>query len=375
MNKKDNGGTLLLTSRNIYFDLMRIFACFHVIFQHTLKHGRFLFLTVSPTTFYYWIYSFFSIFSGVAVPLFFAISGALLIPKDNEPLKVVLKRVVRIIIVLLIFSLFYYFITLHIDKKNIDISYFFRRLYSKDWNFTYWYLYAYIAYLTGLPLLRNLCKNLSNKHFYYMFSIAFFIKTILPFINFLAFEDKLFLNNNLLANWLAIDTVLFPCLGYFLEYRIKIDNNFSMKLAKLVLLDILLISFATYMGYERSQLFNKPMADVIYYQGTTVMLNCITVYLVVKSLITKNWISEYFNNMIVIIGECTFGIYLLHFLFLRQLPIIPETKNVNLIWDFFNITLGFNPLITAYIVVAIVLFIGFIITFVLRKVPLIRKII
>ena len=308
--------------------------------------------------------------SGVAAPLFFAISGALLIPKENEKIKIVLKRLIRIVLVLVIFSFFYYLITLHIEKKTFDMVVFVKTLYSNSWNGTFWFLYAYVAYLVSLPLLRKLCNVLDDKHFYYTFAIAISIR-LFPLFNFCVFHDKLKPNPHLIASWLVISYILFPCLGYFLEHRVKIDDDSPKKLMVLMLLDILLLSIACYVGHEKYLITKKPN-DVVFYESVTIVINCITVYLGFKYIALKNNIGPKLKTIINVIGECTFGIYLFHFFVLRQLTIMPKTKQVYQIWGALK-TLGFNPLVTAYIVCTIVFLICCLVTYFCRKIPVVRK--
>lgn len=92
-------------NRKIYMDVLRIVAAFFVIFNHTGDKGFFLF-SVTDNPFEYWLYLFLSILCKIAVPLFFMISGALLLSK-NEPLyKLYYKRVLKYIVIILVFSFF-----------------------------------------------------------------------------------------------------------------------------------------------------------------------------------------------------------------------------------------------------------------------------
>ena len=103
--------------KRIYFEVMRIVACFFVIFNHTSVNGYFLFSTREPGSAHFWIELFVSVFCKFAVPLFLAISGALLLAKEDEPLSVIYKkRFPRILLVLLLSSLLYYYWTCVVIK-------------------------------------------------------------------------------------------------------------------------------------------------------------------------------------------------------------------------------------------------------------------
>lgn len=68
----------------VYIEFMRIMATFFVIFNHAGMNGFFLFSKYETSTLHFWIYLFISVFCKFSVPLFLAISGAVLLKKENE---------------------------------------------------------------------------------------------------------------------------------------------------------------------------------------------------------------------------------------------------------------------------------------------------
>ena len=71
----------------LYIEFLRAAAIFFVIFNHTATEGFLLFTKYPTDNIQYWLYLAISIFCKFAVPVYFMISGALLLGKD-EPLKV-----------------------------------------------------------------------------------------------------------------------------------------------------------------------------------------------------------------------------------------------------------------------------------------------
>lgn len=71
-------------SKILYLEALRILSIFFVIFNHTASNGFFLFSTYKSTDIQYWVYLFISIFCKFSVPMFFAISGALMLGKDEN---------------------------------------------------------------------------------------------------------------------------------------------------------------------------------------------------------------------------------------------------------------------------------------------------
>ena len=93
--------------KNIYLEAMRVIAIFFVIFNHTGSNGYTLFSQEPIGSGKFWIYLFISVFCKFSVPLFFAISGALMLEKQYDHKKL-FERIMRIFIVLFVFSFAYY---------------------------------------------------------------------------------------------------------------------------------------------------------------------------------------------------------------------------------------------------------------------------
>ena len=96
------------SKRLIHLDLLRVMAIYLVIFNHTGDRGYTLFISKisSPVSLLYMIAS---VFCKIAVPLFFMISGALLLRKEETLQELFLKRILRMVVVLFIISIPYYF--------------------------------------------------------------------------------------------------------------------------------------------------------------------------------------------------------------------------------------------------------------------------
>lgn len=94
-------------SRKLYLDLIRAVSIFLVIFNHTGIKG-FMLYSVATQSPLYPFYMFLSVACKPAVPLFWMVSGALLLPKEESIGRVYRHRVLRMVIVLVLFSAIYY---------------------------------------------------------------------------------------------------------------------------------------------------------------------------------------------------------------------------------------------------------------------------
>ena len=292
----------------------------------------FLFAKYSPSHLSFWIYLIISIFCKFAVPLFFSISGALLLVDDSETLATVFaKRIWKIFCVLFLFSFFYYYQQVYIGNELFSISRFLSKLYEGYWNSSYWYLYAYISFLVSLPLLRKFVKELETQHYYYMIGLAVFYNGILPVVEYYIWQGDISLNGNLRINWIINNIVLYPCIGFFLEHKLTIERRKIKKvLYALWGLNLLCIGVSCYMTYYKAKLMGECSEGTSQtFHNSFVIVNCISVFLTVKYFFRESPILKIMEKRIISLGRCTFGIYLFHIAIMRVQAIWG-------LWDFFQ---------------------------------------
>ena len=349
----------------IYLEVMRIIAIFFVIFNHTKYDGFCLFIKQEPESIRFWVYLFMSVLCKFAVPLFFTISGAIMLNKEDESLRVLWKkRIGRIFIILIVFSIIYY---LSKNISNIRIDRFFIELYSITTRTHLWYLYAYIAFLIGLPFLKSLVKNLNNKYFYYMIGIFIFFNAILPIGEYLVSYGKYQINSNLKVSWILSIIVFYPCIGYFLQNRIQITNKHKT-IPILFGINILGICITCLMTYYKGKVTGEfSPEDSQAFHDCFSCINCISVFATIKYLVEKIKINEWIEKIIYSIGECTLGIYLIH----------PLIKDSTFMKRFLEIMVNakINHMIVTLIWCLCVLLITYGITYILRKIPVVKKLV
>lgn len=352
--------------KKLYFDLefMRIFACFFVILTHTSYKGYFLFAQREIGSLPFWMYMFVSVFCKFCVPLFFAISGALLLAKD-EPISVIWKkRIPKMLLTLIVFSFAYYLVKLYDYDVEFDFLAFLKRLYETDWNYSFWYMYAYIPYLISLPFLRAVVAKLEDKHYWYLFALVVFFRGFLPIIEYLVFQDSVSLNSNANPNWLCTNIFVFPCMGYYLHHKFQMEKDRKI-IPWLWVFNIFTILLSCYCTYHRilatgvcttgsSQVFHKNF-DIV---------NCVTVFLTIKWFFWRFKMPECVIKVINSVAACTFGIYLLHLFIL---------EHADFLWVFWRETLTINHMFAAFGVCFSVLILGYVLTWFLKKIPVVKN--
>ena len=202
------------TKKEVYLEILRIIAICFVIFNHTGLNGYWLFTQRTPGTLSFYIYLFLSLFCKFAVPLFMAISGAVLLGRKDEPVKKNAQRIFRIVIVLVVYSFIYYLQSIYLGECTFSWKDYVVNLIAGNISAHLWYLYLYLAFLISLPILRRLAQNLDDKLFAYMIILAVVFNGVIP-----CFEYALgfTLNANVKVTWIGTNIVLCPCVGYYLH--------------------------------------------------------------------------------------------------------------------------------------------------------------
>lgn len=352
--------------RKIYIELMRIVSIYFVIYNHS--GGFFLFPQYLPTSVEYWGSLFLSIFCKFAVPVFFAISGALMLSRPQEPLdKLWVGKILKFALLLLLGSFYAYLKDIGLGESmdavryHFSLTVFVKQLYSISLAGHLWFLYAYIAYLIVLPLLRSLAQNLETKYFYYFFGLAFAVKALVPIAEYVFLKNAYSMNSDFQIGWIAWDVILYPLLGYFLEYRC--DWHKSGK--KVVLLWVAVVfttCIACVMTWYRGNLMGGYSSEESqYFHRSFDMVSCAAVYLGARYICDHIRFPQWCRNLIISGGKCTFGIYYFHML-----------------WEWKGIARFIEPVIAGDMALALVsavyiLVMCWITTAVIRKIPCVGK--
>lgn len=346
--------------------MMRIFAIFWVIFNHTGTNGFFLFSLRPVGGAQFWAYLFVSIFCKFAVPLFLAISGALMLNRQNEPFRKWIGRIVKIVVILVVYSGLYYLYNGMRNGYKYDLWEFLIKLYSSNLSTHLWYLYLYIAYLVVLPFLRAMVKALDNKYYYYLFFIAV-LGGVLPSLEFFFTQGKVTINGDLKISWLTNSVVLYPMLGFFMQHKIEIDGIKKI-LPTIWIMDIAGIIWSCYMTYYKGVMTGVFLeAESQTFHNSFVVINCVAIFLTIRLIFEERVFSSVLRKIILSFGGCTFGIYLWHIW-------VRGTRLYDGVLEILH-RIKLNYMISIWIVCLIILVASYIITLVLSKIPVVKKIV
>lgn len=344
--------------RKVYLDALRIIAIYMVLFTHTGTAGNMLF-TVSKESPFYFFYMMGSVFVKMSVTLFFMISGAVLLHKNESMGEVIKHRFMKFLIVLILASLIMYlYWGGRGNYSEITPRHFVRTVYTSQVVAAYWYLYSHLAVILMLPLLRKMVQNMIDKEFGYLFLLSIFMN-VLPMFDYLVWKGAYRHNGNFNVI-LTTNLIIWPLAGYFIEHRMK-PSDFNRKnmitLTLLSLLSMLICCFMTEYEYA-----NMGEQQGYQFMDSLVLIPAFTVFYGVKMLFLKHSFQERICHRISQIGELTFGIYLFEQIY---------RDGTRFIYDKLQPVLHSLPSCWIWILCACILGGG--VTFVLKKIPVLNR--
>ncbi len=350
--------------RKIYVDVLRVISAFAVVFIHTSCQIIDSELIETPVKTWQWFFA--NIYNGMshfAVPVFFMISGALFLGRDIKVSTLYKKYVSRIIGVFLVWSCFYaVFIRGERDCYNIT----YHTLLGMN-------RFSFLLIIAGLymivPFLKKIVEEKTTCIYFIVMGIvvAFALPQLMGWIErYSIFEGRIRTYIEVVNLWIGRMQLVFPMgssvyfvLGYFLDKK-----ELSKKSNRIMLVGgagALLISIL--MTYYDSLLEGT---GVFYWNSSytlnTLMLSC-GVFCLCKEFSCK--LSEGVVKVIVCISKLTLGVYVLHTAILDHL--LPKVLGIS--------ADRFPAIISVPMVAVLVLGISLFITFLLSKIPLIKRIV
>jgi hypothetical protein len=230
------------------------------------------------------------------------ISGVLLLDKDERLGVLFKKRIMRMVLILTVFSIFYYVIDI---VRNPELSFhvldFCKKLLTGQILESFWFLYAYLAMLMILPFLR---KMISGGVGYQLFAYLLALKIglgILPGL----FPEMVHIP--WISNLIILETIIFyPLLGYGLEQYLaerKTDKRGLILSIFMICFGVGITVFMLEWSKHRSGVYNQQYLDLF------VPIFVLAVFYLAKHF--SKFISGKVAAAILVLGQSTFLVYLL----------------------------------------------------------------
>ncbi|MCP1309315.1 acyltransferase [Paenibacillus tyrfis] len=308
---------LMKNNRIIYIDLLRIISILAVIILHIT--ADLLTRTNDFNTISWWISNVLNSIARFAVPVFFMISGAMILRIEVSSYKEFYKkRIVPLAIPLVSWSLIYdaynqYFIL----KSNLTILQFFTDFVYRliiDRNYIHlWFLYAIIAIYVTVPLVSRLVKACSEKELRYYLTLWFAISIVYRFISDMVFRvasESIYvpiLNIPLFMGYLG-----YFILGYYL-FHYELPAKVKSLLFNIGVVSFFVTPVATYFAS-----FYSGVLDEVFYGNYSIttffMAIGLFLYFQEKNSILGEKLNYKLQKLIGSIAKASFSIYLIHLL-------------------------------------------------------------
>jgi surface polysaccharide O-acyltransferase-like enzyme len=293
----------------LWIDLIKVVAAFAVVVSHSA--GPIL-NEIGKIDITYWQYG--NIYGAavrMCVPLFFMISGALLLNSKEEPLKVFFKkRFTKVIIPLIAWTFIYILLRKFFGHQDINI---FKQMLAglvTEQYYHLWFLYTIIGLYLFVPFLKIIINHSSHAVQVYFVVLWFIAVAIIPLLN--------KFSGYTIPNHMPMMTghVGYFVLGYLLS---------KMQISKQTLLIAIVLAFtSTLITIEGTDYLshNQGKLDDWFYGFTsiTTIVQGISYFLIIKYIGENAW-QEYskLKNIIFIFSNTSLGIYLIHPIMMEML--------------------------------------------------------
>lgn len=334
-----------MSKRLLWADIIRLIAIYLVIVVHSTMLTQKI---SSDSTF-----SFISF--GIAktcVPLFFMLSGALLLPKEEDEIAFFKKRFGRLFYPWLfwavIFFLFFF---------NYSAFSFHELITSLKTSLrVFWFIpIIFVLYLLT-PSMRVFVQHAKNNHFYFIIILWYLLTSVLPYYrNTLAFP----LPNNSILVQIANFSGYF-LLGYILvTKRVIIQKSISLTILLIGILWTIVNAFSLSI---RETTINLSFFD---YSSPNIIVLSVGVFsfLYLYSFSLEERFSEKWKNLLGTISRTILGVYLFHTFMLQKFNFINHKLSI----------FSFYPPIDSYLNGFIVLIFSLFFVLSLQKIPRAKK--
>ena len=351
-----------MNNRKTYFDILRITAIYLAVLIHTGTGGYLYYLRLSQPPGRAIFMGATAFIQAASVPMLMMISGALLLSREESIRTVARKRILRFALLIVLFSLISYAYTVVREKETFSLWVFLCNLFSYEQVYSYWYLYAYLAFLVELPFLRIMVKHMRKQDFLYFFAFAAVYSALTP-AALLILKAPLAPSSNF-SPFIVQDMVLFPIAGYCIDHCLT-DTDFSRKrvwIAAAASAAAIVAEVLVQTVYRRLCAEGTYNPDL--YLSSLSFFPCVGIFFCAKAASLRAHVKggKMSGRLLSLFSSCSLGVYLL------QHIILAETKPAG---SFFRKALGVFPGTLVWVLLACIT--GTLVTWLLKKVPGMRK--
>ncbi|MFA5159988.1 MAG: acyltransferase family protein [Candidatus Omnitrophota bacterium] len=344
----------------LWVDLLRVIATWCVILIHVAADV----ITewhVLPKD-WWWTANVYDSLARGAVAVFIMLSGALLLPKTESYRDFFRKRFDKILIPFLAWSLFYLLWRKHFYEPGLGPAEMLSRFASDKVYFHLWFLYI----LTGLylltPVIRVWVAHASERDLIYFLALCFAVSFCLPFAETLSGllggpEFHIPLPAGLLTGFTG-----YFVLGYFIRKYVPERAVPAARIFWFVSFWVCL--FGTAWVCRRSASFS-PLFYENMAPNTAVYAASFFILMKHASPTLEKWIAGGGRHAVVLVAKASFGIYLIHPVFI---DILTRGR-----WGFMLRSNTSQPVFMIPFVAAVVYLLSLATVLLIQKIPFLRR--
>ena len=293
----------LTTSRRRDYDLLRVASMAAVVYLHTAAAS----LQTMENRALWQFSNLFASLGTAAVPLFFMLSGALLLrsPRTGDWAFVLRRRLPRVLVPGLFWSGLVILGTWRLKGGDAALQ-MLVHLPNTTVLTPYWFLYALVPMYLLSPLLKRLADGMEESHWRYLLGLWAVLTLGLQSVAYLTPEPwKFFFLENGTLNVSAIGGYLgYFFLGAYLDRLERLPPRWTLWLA--VGADWAIITLGTWYFTARTGVYGQQLLD---YRGIFAAVLAAGLFLLARSYFGSGRGS---GRALTALAGCSFGVYLAH---------------------------------------------------------------
>lgn len=306
--------------KKVHLEIMRLIAIFGAVYVHTGASAMYHF-EIDVVGLSAWISFIMMILAQACNNIFFMITGAVLLSKEESIGAVLKYRFLRMLIVVILFSFVQYIYNYTLRPEiGMEISVFFEVIYRTSVISQYWFLYAYLALILILPFLRMLTREMKPIHYIYLFVVYVLIEGILPVVEYYWKNEPLNLSIPMLEQ-----IIICPLLGYFIEQYG--DDYLDQWKSLFVTNAVAAVAMVIGLKYSRVNYYVDGRITVLY---GLLLIIAVTIFVDIRFICRRWQMPALLKRSILFLGGGVFGVYLFepqlrdcyYFLYLKLEPYI-----------------------------------------------------
>lgn len=281
-----------MKQRNYNYDIMRVLACILIICMHAPMP------TVAANGI---ILSSISYFTAPGLCLFFVISGSLLLPIKTDTKTFLKKRLGKVIMPTLVFTILYISLNYFINEKHDILRSVLSIPFSAQGHGVLWFMYTLLGLYLISPIISKWLDAATKKEVEF-YLLLWLITLCYPILKLFVEIDE----SNTGVLYYFSGYIGYFVLGYYLR---KYPDAITLK--KLIIPDIIAITAPIVFKVMHVEV---DFYSMFWYLSIFGALLCTTIYVLINKVKIKN---EKIIGIFQLISNLSFGIYLIHIAIMR----------------------------------------------------------